>query len=705
MNRLLQCFFFSVFLMSALILSFNFDPVFAEDKEISTKIFSFENTTIIQFTNQGTEDLKSFRIWFTDFSVKSFKSETGWSAQKTPEQVLIFTTIEPLKSGEKVKFGIKTDKPKPDINWKGIDQEGNPIISGKALSDPQIPSSVEESISTTLSSGILPESNFRIIPEKPSVGSTIRVTGDSFVSNSNLELFLNANKLKSFQTDENGHFMLTIKISQNQNSERINFIIKDQQGKDKTISLQLNEAKEKISISEISHLTASLISDQFYRDEKLEISGTAKPDSTIILSIKNSLGEFFLTDITNVDSKGNWHYSLIIPPDTPFGKYTIEINDGIDTIIKNWSVDLAKKIHIFPSKKKFIFGEVLKFKATTNLNENIKISLEDPRGRTVLSDNFKVIGSDHFEIEYQTQSTSIAGTYTLFAFQSNEVEIVTVGLGEFTKNELSAKMDKVNYKIGESALIALTGQPSESLEFLIEDQNSFEKFKETIMLGSDGKKNYHLNLELIPGIYNAVISMSDHQTTEVFTVGLQPSFLEIDLEIAKKVYSPGQSILVLGKSASNSAVDLFLIDPEGNLIKMSESFTNSQGNLFLENIWVPFDATCGKWVLRAESGPFSTNIEFLVTPEQEEIWVGVTDIFSTLTGKFVTIGGVGAAEHSFKITVSDPEEQNIWESPIITTKDGEFRLLWEIPKDAVSGTYSVTVDDLNGNTASTTFTL
>jgi len=191
MNRLLGCFLLSVFLTSALILSLNFDPVFAEDKEISSKIFSFENTTIIQFTNQGTEDLKSFRIWLTDFSVKSFKSETGWSAQKTPEQVLIFTAIEPLKSGEKVKFGIKTDKPKPDINWKGIDQDGNPIISGKALSDPQIPTSVEEPISTTLSSGILPESNFRIIPEKPSVGSTIHVAGDSFVPNSNLELFLN----------------------------------------------------------------------------------------------------------------------------------------------------------------------------------------------------------------------------------------------------------------------------------------------------------------------------------------------------------------------------------------------------------------------------------------------------------------------------------------------------------------------------------
>jgi len=150
---------------------------------------------------------------------------------------------------------------------------------------------------------------------------------------------------------------------------------------------------------------------------------------------------------------------------------------------------------------------------------------------------------------------------------------------------------------------------------------------------------------------------------------------------------------------------LFLIDPEGNLIKKNESFTNSQGKLFLENIWIPFDATFGKWVLRAESGPYSTNIEFQVISEQEEIWVSVTDIYSTLTGKFVTIEGVGAAERSFKIIVIDPEGQNIWESQIVTTKDGEFDLLWKIPKNVTSGTYSVTVDDFHGKTASTSFAL
>ena len=544
MNRLLGFFILSILFVIIFAHGFDLDNVFAANDQVSSKSFSFENTTIIQFTNEGTEELKSFRIWLSEVSFKSFKSENGWTAQKLP-QIIIFTTVEPIKPGEIVKFGIKTDKPKPNINWKAIDIEGNQIDTGKTLAEPQQNISDDKEEPIKQSPGILSESNFRIIPEKPRVGSTIRVTGVDFAPKTNLELFLVDDLLKSFETDEDGDFIFTMKIPQKQKAERVNFTIKDNLGNDKTINVQIYEEKEKITSSTKIVLTASKISDQFYRDEKLEISGTAKPDSTITLSIKNSLDEFFLTDATNVDSKGHWHYSLIIPLNTPLGEYTIEINDGIDTIIQNWSVDLAKKIHIFPSKQKFAFGEVLKFNAITNLNETIKISLEDPQGRTVLSDNFKVLDSDHFEIKYPTQSTSIAGTYTLFAFQSNEVEIVTVGLDEFPRNKLAAKMDKVNYEIGESALIALIGQPSETLEFLIEDQTSFEKFKETITLGSDGKKNYHLNLELLPGIYNVVISTSDQQTTEVFTVGLQPSFLEIHLEIAKKVYIPGQHLLVL----------------------------------------------------------------------------------------------------------------------------------------------------------------
>ena len=59
---------------------------------INAKSFSFEETTIIEFTNGGKEDVNSFRIWLgNDINFKSFKTESGWIGQKTPQGVIIFT--------------------------------------------------------------------------------------------------------------------------------------------------------------------------------------------------------------------------------------------------------------------------------------------------------------------------------------------------------------------------------------------------------------------------------------------------------------------------------------------------------------------------------------------------------------------------------------------------------------------------------------
>ena len=58
-----------------------------------------------------------------DASFQSFKTETGWTGTKSPQGVLIFTTVEPLKPGEIVKFGVKTDIEKPGINWRVLDNQ------------------------------------------------------------------------------------------------------------------------------------------------------------------------------------------------------------------------------------------------------------------------------------------------------------------------------------------------------------------------------------------------------------------------------------------------------------------------------------------------------------------------------------------------------------------------------------------------------
>lgn len=706
MNRLLGFFILSILFVIIFSNGFDFDNVFAANKIVSSKSLSFENTTIIQFTNQGTEELKSFRIWLTEISFKSFKSENGWTAQKLPH-VITFTTVEPIKPGEIVKFGIKTDKPKPDINWKAIDIEGNQIDTGKTLAETTQSLSDYKEESIKQSPGIFSESNFRIIPENPRVGATIRVTGDDFAPKTNLELYLFDDRLKSFETDADGHFMLTMKIPQKQTAERVNFIIKDNLGNDKTINVQLDEEKEKITSSTKIALTVSEISDQFNTDEKIKISGRAQPDGTIIAKIKNSKGKLLSSETKNIDSDGKWSFTYHIQPDTTLGDYSLEITDGKDTITKSWSVVLAKDIQISPTKLKFKVGEPLKFNGTASPNETMDIILEDPKENIVLAKSIIVRASGIVEIEYPAQPSSLEGTYVLFVFQDKQLEIAIAGLGEFPSNKLAAKMDKLNYDMDDVATIGITGQASANLEISIIDQSEKNWFSNTLQLGTDGKINSEFSMtQFPPGIYTVAISLGSHQTTEPFTVGLPTGTVQIDLDFAKKVYSPGQSILVIGKSAPNIIINLFLIDPDGIQVQKKESFTNQRGEILIKDLNIPHDAIFGKWIIRAESGSQFANIEFPVDPSEEiELWVRATEIFSTQIAKYVTLEGFGLDEQLIKIIITDPEGSSVWETQVRSTKDGEFSLFWTVPENATSGTYSVNVEAATGETANTSFAL
>jgi len=190
-NSSLRIFLLVVFFTSFTIIGFTLGGVFADEKEITSQSFSFENTTIIEFTNNSLEELKTVRIWLSDSSFKSMKSEYGWTSTITPQEVIIFITSDPIKTNETVKFGIKTDKPNPLVHWEALDKEENQIEIGKTQSQTkQAFPSTQEQRSIKGLTGILSESTFKVIPKNLHPGSTIRVTGDNFVPNSSLELFL-----------------------------------------------------------------------------------------------------------------------------------------------------------------------------------------------------------------------------------------------------------------------------------------------------------------------------------------------------------------------------------------------------------------------------------------------------------------------------------------------------------------------------------
>jgi len=383
-----------IFLSIALLFSITLIifPSNAYGEEITVKSIALEETTVLELTNDSNDNVNTLRIWLgSDFSFQSFKTEKGWIGEKTPQGVIIFTSSELIKPGESVKFGIKTDKPSSGINWKALDSKGTQIDTGisiagelsavdKNLNSNQDLENTGESMST--------ESVFRIIPEKPNPGSTIRVTGDSFGATQEFDFYIDTKKIGTFETDKNGHFITTMKIPDDQKSDRVDFKIKDKEGEEMKLSLRIGDIDNQIPESQNIPLTIKGLPEIIHRGDFLEIFGTAQVGSAITSTVRNEEGEIFVTRTAEVDRVGNWKLEepVIVPLDMPFGKYTATISDGRDEIMKSWTVESDKKIIITPLNLKFEQGETMKFNGTAIPNKSIEIVIEDPLGKEVVSE-------------------------------------------------------------------------------------------------------------------------------------------------------------------------------------------------------------------------------------------------------------------------------------------------------------------------------
>lgn len=686
------------------------NEIYAQEDPVLAKSLGLEKTTIIEFENNGSSEIKTFRLWLgTDFTFKSFKTEQGWIGNKTPQGVLVFSTENPVKSGESVKFGIKTDKAKPGINWKALDNNEVSLQVGKTLVS-DIPGAEKDTKGFNPSNeslGVFPESTFRLVPEKPRVGSTVRVSGDHFGANQPLDLFLGNKKLESFETNEDGYFIITTKIPQSEKAERVNFIVKDKEGNQKEFSLRLGEAGDRIISGEDIPLTLENLPSVMYRGDVVLLSGTAKPGGSVTASINSPNGEVITTEASEVDKNGNWSYDTIIPLDAPLGKYSATISDGKNTLLKNWIIESADKIQILPIQLKFEPGETIKFNGTAIPNQDLEIIIENPQGNEVYSDVIRVDKSGFVEINFETSFSTVEGTYALFAKQGDETVITLVGLGELPVEQLIAKMDKLNYKSNDKAIITVDGPPSSTLSLLIVDPSDKNKFTDTLILGPDGSLKYDLELSgYSSGVYTVVVTRGNAQTSEIFSVGLQTGSGPIELRTTKTEYLPGDPILILGNSGANILLTLSLIDPDGTEIKVKETFTNKNGVLSEDSLRVPIEAKTGIWTVRAESGSNFDIVEFTVLPSEEEgMSVFVEKIQTLPTGKLATIKGFGASiSQSVEIIITSPEGDEFEPLKVFSSKVGEFQVLWNIPKNSIPGKYTVTASDAI-DSAKTTFLL
>jgi len=688
-----------VFLSLILIFSLAVLPeVFGEEKLVTAKSIGFEETTIIEFHNSqdNTNEIDTIRIWLgSDVNFKSFKTERGWTGQKTPQGVIVFISSTPVQPGEIVKFGVKTDKSKPGINWKALYDTDKQIETGKTLvSDSSI---IEPELKTVLEgTGIFEDSSFRLVPEKPNVGSSMRVTGNNFGANHELDFYIGNQKIETFETDGDGYFMFTSSVPENQKAERVDFKIKDLEGNEKTVSLRIGEGEDRMASAENIPLTISATPPIVFRGDNIFVTGTGLPGSTITSTVRDENGDVLSTIAIDVGLDGNWEYTTLVPIDTPFGKQTAEITDGTTNLLRSWTVESSKVIEIIPIKLKYEPGETIVFNGTAKPSQELEIILEDPQGSEFYSEILNIDATGEVYLEVDTIASSPEGTYVLFASQGEDTDIVLVGLGELPQEKLVAKPDKLNYNTSETLLLDIQGPPSSTISLLIVDPSDKNKFTDTVILGPDGQSTYELDLKgYSSGVYTAVITRGNSQTSDIFSVGLVTGSGEINVRTTKDTYQPGESILILGDSSKNILMTLELLDNNGEIVKTKETFTNKDGVFSESSFRIPLDADPGKWIVHARSGSNFDEAEITVVGDTEEGMVLLVEsIVPSPGGDIVTISGYGAAvSQQIIITVLDHNDDEITELTIFSTGKGEFSTIWLVTNDIAPGTYKVKAAD------------
>jgi hypothetical protein len=692
--------FLSIILLFSIVIILIPSNAYAE--EINVKSVALEETTMIELTNNSNKEVNTLRIWLgNDFNFKSFKTEKGWVGEKTPQGVIIFTTSESIKPGESVKFGIKSDKVKPGINWKALDKENKQMSIGKVLpkeiakvvTNPDIRSDQTSKNNV----GINAESNFRIIPEKPNVGSSIRVTGDKFTASQEFDFYINSKKLGSFTTDENGYFITTMKIPKEEKDDRVDFKVKAQNGEEKKISVRLDGNENRIPELGNIKLTIQNIPNIIHQGDFLEITGTGTPNSTITITVTTKKGDIINSRTAEVNSKGNWELnkSIIIPLDAQFGKYNITITDGRQNVLKQLTVKSNKVIILIPDKIKFDQGEMMKFSGTALPNQLIKIVLENPLGREIISDVFQVNELGHIKFEYQTEPVSIKGTYTVIATQGKEKELSFTGLGQLPVIPVNFEFDQLNYKTGDIATISITGKAFEIINLLIIDPSDKPKGELiSITLQPDGTEVYYLDLSgYTSGAYTAVISKGSAQSVQIFTVGLQTGSGNIEISTTKINYLTGDPILILGNTSSNVILEIILQDPDGNIVMLKESFSDKSGKI-LETFRIPNDGKTGIWLINAKSGSnFDTiKIEVLAVID-EGMRMSITEgVEIPGLGKTIQIKILGAKQ-TVEIEIIGEDGKILETLSVVASDQGEINQPWIIPKNTAPGTYTIKAQD------------
>ena len=692
--------FTSLLLVFTTFTLFSISEVDAEGT-ISVNADGYENTILVEFENESTSKIKTIRMWpGGEVTFESFKSEPGWGGGKYSDgKLVIFTATNTLNPNESVKFGLITSKIVNGINWKALDQNGNDIDTGKTsiqtISETDSIFTEEESkeVIEAKETGNQLYGTKKFIPDVIRVGSDVRLVGNGFDLQENLKLYLDNTIIKEVNTDDQGNFLTTIEIPNTKDAGTSEFIIKDESGNIQSTSIEVKAAENrflKTAKFEISSIPAEI-----RYDETLTISGSAYPQSAVIIEFEDMDRVLEKVRVVTTNSNGEWVFEEIIDRGENIGEKYVIIKNNNNKTTKNLNVKSDYLVQAATAAVRYDKGETLSITGTGEPNQKTTVWIKDESGKIVHYDVFTSQPNGNLDYSFTTTDSFETGTYTAILKQSTGSDATVFGIGKYPTTTIVTLMEKTNFLLNSKAILNIIGPPTSKLNIQILDSNDQIELTDSLVTSSTGKMKYTIDLDgLTSGIYRAVVSSLSIQDSIKFSIGLEPGSGSISLISIQETYSPGQSILVLGNTGSNARITITLYDPSRNISSITETFSDDTGNFSTTAIGIPLDGELGTWEIVAHSRLDTKSIDINVTvPTQKGITLDMTDTEFN-PGNTIMITGVAQSDASrltIVITDQNGEIFSLLETPV--TAYGTFSLPWLIPGSTETGTYTITVSD------------
>ena len=517
---------------------------------------------------------------------------------------------------------------------------------------------------------------------------------NKFEPEQNLKIYLDNAILKSVNTDEQGNFLTTISIPDTQNAGRSEFIVKDESENIQTTIVDIGEAENrflKTTKFEISGIPAEV---RF--DETLTITGSAYPQSAVIIKFEDADRVLEKIRVVKANSNGEWTFEEMIDRNETIGEKYVIIKNNNDVTTKNLDIKSDYLVEISTSAIRYNQGETVIVTGNSEPNKNTTIWIKDKTGKIIHYNVFESKSNGELDYEFIVDDSFDIGTYTMIIKQeSGGADASFFGIGKYPSPSIIGLMEKSNFALNSKAILTAVGPSSTKLSVKLLDSNDNIKITDSITTSSTGKSRYSMDLtDLSSGIYRAVIGALNVQDSVKFSIGLEPGSGDISLITTQENYIPGESIIVIGNTGSNARLMITLYAPSGSTINTTEIFSDGSGNFSTDEIGIPTTSEFGVWKLTAHSRLDSTTIDINVAlPTQDTIKLDIDDTEFSINDIIMIKGSASSNSSHLEIDIINTNDEVVVSLQTPITGDDTFSLPWTIPADIPSGTYTITVTD------------